>query len=59
MFQRFRKFLKTETGAVTVDWVVLCALLVAFAWAMSQQMGGGTLELTSDVDTYLNNKDPN
>ncbi|MEP1536748.1 MAG: hypothetical protein ABJQ34_05580 [Paracoccaceae bacterium] len=59
MFQRIITFFQDEDGAVTVDWVVLCAGLVAMAAAIALAMEDGTLALTTDVDTFFQSRDPN
>ncbi len=59
MFQRIRTFFTSEDGAVTVDWVVLCAGLVAMAAAIALAMENGTLALTTDVDTFFQAQNPN
>ena len=59
MFKRFKNFFKDDDGAVTVDWVVLCAGLVAMAAAIALAMEDGTLALTTDVDTFLQTRNPN
>ncbi|MEP3639899.1 MAG: hypothetical protein ABJN14_21810 [Paracoccaceae bacterium] len=59
MFKRFKSFFKDDDGAVTVDWVVLCAGLVAMAAAIALAMEDGTLALTTDVDTFLQTRNPN
>ncbi|MEO9896364.1 MAG: hypothetical protein ABJD13_12480 [Paracoccaceae bacterium] len=59
MFQQIITFFQDEDGAVTVDWVVLCAGLVAMAAAIALAMEDGTLALTTDVDTFLQSKNPN
>ncbi|MEP6065014.1 MAG: hypothetical protein ABJ246_04195 [Paracoccaceae bacterium] len=59
MFQQIITFFQDEDGAVTVDWVVLCAGLVAMAAAIALAMEDGTLALTTDVDTFFQSRDPN
>ena len=54
MFQRVYNFFKTEDGAVTVDWVVLCAGIVALAVIIFTSMQDGTLELADSVASYMN-----
>ncbi|APX12080.1 hypothetical protein [Tateyamaria omphalii] len=51
---RFLTTFKTsERGAVTVDWVVLCAAVVGLAIAVIYGMNSGTLAIAGNVDTYL------
>ncbi|MEO9517589.1 hypothetical protein [Shimia sp.] len=59
MFKRFTTYFKDEDGAVTVDWVVLCAGLVAMAAAIALAMEDGTLAATADIDTFLQSRNPN
>ncbi|MEL6463688.1 MAG: hypothetical protein AAFQ58_01865 [Pseudomonadota bacterium] len=51
------RFLKTfkdnDHGAVTVDWVVLCAAIVGLAIAAITAMQAGALELTGNVGTFF------
>ncbi|MEM9551993.1 MAG: hypothetical protein AAGA05_12505 [Pseudomonadota bacterium] len=48
-----KRFLNEENGAVTVDWVVLTALIVALAGAAFSGIDGGVATLTSSIMTYL------
>jgi len=59
MKQRCWTFLNCEDGAVTVDWVVLCAGIVAMAAAIFSQMETGAMGLTNDVTSYMGTQDPN
>jgi len=56
MLTRFVKFLTSERGAITVDWVVLTALVVGLCgvviYALSDSVGG----LGSSLGDYLSNK---
>lgn len=51
------KFLKDESGAITVDWVVLAASMVAFALAIIAiiQTGSinGVINMFASVDAAL------
>lgn len=53
MFHFLKAFRQSEDGAVTVDWVVLCAAIVGLAIAIIAAMQTGALTLTGNVDTYL------
>jgi Flp pilus assembly pilin Flp len=53
MPQRVNEFSKDEDGAVTVDWVVLCAGIVALVVAIVTAMQTGTLELTASIQSYM------
>lgn len=46
-------FLQNESGAVTVDWVVLTAALVGLGLAVMGVVSGGIEDLSGDVDTQL------
>ena len=51
----FNAFLKEESGAVTVDWVVLTAAIVGLGIAVLTQVGGATTDvselISSDMST--------
>ena len=49
----FNAFLKDESGAVTVDWVVLTAAIVGLGIAVLSSVGGGTLTLADNVSSAL------
>ncbi len=49
----FNAFLKDESGAVTVDWVVLTAAIVGLGIAVLTSVGGGTTTLADAVSTSL------
>jgi Flp pilus assembly pilin Flp len=53
MLQRVKEFLTNEDGAVTVDWVVLCAGIVALAVAVITSMQTGALGLTDSVQLFM------
>jgi|TARA_B110000908_G_scaffold171210_1_gene233165 Flp pilus assembly pilin Flp len=53
MLQRVKEFSKNEDGAVTVDWVVLCAGIVVLAVAIVTAMQTGTLGLTASIQSYM------
>ena len=59
MKNRVLNFLRNDDGAVTVDWVVISAGIVAMAVAVFLSMETGTLELTGDVSTFLDAQGPN
>ncbi|MEM8824098.1 MAG: hypothetical protein AAGF30_10850 [Pseudomonadota bacterium] len=48
-----RQFLRSEGGAVTVDWVVLTAALVGLGLATMSVVRNGIADLSSDVDSEL------
>ena len=47
------KFWKDESGAVTVDWVILAAGVIGLALASMGVVIDGVEDLSSDVDTSL------
>ncbi|MEM9425192.1 MAG: hypothetical protein AAGA06_00680 [Pseudomonadota bacterium] len=51
----FNAFLKDESGAVTVDWVVLTAAIVGLGIAVLTSVGGGTTDLADAISTNLSN----
>ena len=48
-----RNFLSDDSGAVTVDWVVLTAALVGLGLAVMGVVRGGVADLSGDVATNL------
>ncbi len=55
MTKFFKNFRKDEDGAVTVDWVVLTAAVVALAGIAYNQVRQGASDLAGDVQTQLTN----
>lgn len=49
----FNAFLEDESGAVTVDWVVLTAAIVGLGIAIMTTVGGGTQDLADVVSDSL------
>ena len=47
------KFIRSESGAVTVDWVVLCAAVVGLAAALTLSIQTGAVNLGDNVSTYI------
>jgi Flp pilus assembly pilin Flp len=45
----FKNFFADESGAVTVDWVVLTAAIVGVGVAVLTTVSGGTTDLAGDV----------
>ena len=58
MMNFFNKFRKDENGAVTVDWVVLTAAVVALACAAYTSIETGADNLTESTGTFIEGKDP-
>jgi len=53
MIKFTKNFRKDEDGAVTVDWVVLTAAVVALAAIAYNQVRQGASDLAGDVNTAL------
>ena len=47
----FQRFLADESGAVTVDWVVICAAVVGIGIAVATQMEAGLKNVAQDIST--------
>ncbi|MCA0870918.1 hypothetical protein LCL97_08790 [Seohaeicola saemankumensis] len=58
MIKFIKNFRKDEDGAVTVDWVVLTAAVVALAGAAYTSIETGASNLTADTGTFIEGKDP-
>ncbi len=54
----FKTFLKDESGAVTVDWVVLTAAVVGLAVAAYSSIRDGATGLTASTSTYMSSHTP-
>jgi Flp pilus assembly pilin Flp len=48
-----RRYLEGESGAVTVDWVVLTAATVALGLAVMTVVSGGIEDLATDISDFL------
>ncbi|MGD9863727.1 MAG: hypothetical protein AB7S99_10990 [Pseudodonghicola sp.] len=59
MIKFIKKFRRDENGAVTVDWVVLTAAVVALAGAAYTAISDGATDLTKNTGSYISAKDPN
>jgi Flp pilus assembly pilin Flp len=49
----FKNFKNDESGAVTVDWVVLTAAIVGLGIAVLAAVSDGISNLSDDIDTQL------
>ena len=49
LFKLAKRFARDESGAVTVDWVVLTAALVGIALALLGTIGGGLETASQDI----------
>ncbi len=58
MIKFIKNFRKDEDGAVTVDWVVLTAAVVALAGAAYTSIQTGASDLTSSTGSFISGKDP-
>lgn len=47
----FKSFAKNESGAVTVDWVVLTAAIVGLGIVVTTSVGGSVSTLASGIAT--------
>lgn len=50
---RLNSFALSESGAVTVDWVVLTAALVGLGLAVTNTVGAGLSDLSNEIRTQL------
>lgn len=57
MLHRVKHYLRREDGAVTVDWVVLTAAVVALGVAVGSAMIQGTTGLSDDIWAYMDSLD--
>ena len=58
MMNLLKKFRRDEDGAVTVDWVVLTAAVVALAGAAYSSIETGAENLTESTGTFIEGKAP-
>ncbi|WP_245243111.1 hypothetical protein [Pararhodobacter sp. SW119] len=54
MFELIKNFSNDQSGAVTVDWVVLTAAIVGLGIAVIAAVSGGVRGLGSGIQTSLN-----
>ncbi len=55
----FKSFKSDESGAVTVDWVVLTAAIVGLGMVVMTTVGGGIESLGGEIVTDLTNQSIN
>ncbi|MEO1562107.1 MAG: hypothetical protein AAFR98_01620 [Pseudomonadota bacterium] len=48
-----KQLLKNESGAVTVDWIVLCAVMVLLGFMVVATAGTGLRSAASGVETQI------
>ena len=53
LFNMIKNFRNDESGAVTVDWVVLTAAIVGLGIAVLTSVSGGVESLAGKIDTNL------
>ena len=53
LFKTAKNFKNDESGAVTVDWVVLTAAIVGLGIAVLAAVSTGVENLSNDIDTQL------
>ncbi|MFY0690656.1 MAG: hypothetical protein JXR14_01885 [Paracoccaceae bacterium] len=53
LFAFAKNFANDESGAVTVDWVVLTAALVGLGLAVMASVSSGLEDLSGDIETQL------
>jgi Flp pilus assembly pilin Flp len=58
MIKFFKNFSKDESGAVTVDWVVLTAAVVGLAVAAYSSIETGATNLTSATNDFMATQNP-
>ena len=57
MLNRISSFMRKEDGAITVDWVVLTAAVVALGVAAGIAMTNGTTNLSENIWAYMDSLD--
>jgi len=57
MKTRMQDFLNDDTGAVTVDWVVLTAAIVGLGLAVIASIGRGTADMSTGLNSHLMTQD--
>ena len=51
MFKQFLSFMKSEDGAITVDWIVLTAGVVGLAGASAALINDGVVSAATHIET--------
>ncbi|MEO0767591.1 MAG: hypothetical protein AAFY75_16385 [Pseudomonadota bacterium] len=46
-------FVRNQSGAVTVDWVVLCAAVVGLAVALVLMLTNGSVGVSAGVEAFM------
>lgn len=55
LFSLLKKFRADESGAVTVDWVVLTAAIVGLGVVVINTVGGGITDVATDMAAEIRN----
>ena len=58
LFDLVKNFHNDESGAVTVDWVVLTAAVVALAIGILTTINGATTDLASEIGSRIDTQNP-
>ena len=58
LFNMIKNFRNDESGAVTVDWVVLTAAIVGLGIAVLASVSGGVQSLAGEINTSLTAQSP-
>lgn len=53
MCKQLRAFIAGQSGAITVDWVIVSAGVIALSLGVSAVIAGGTASLASQVSTSV------
>ena len=53
LFRKVKETAVDETGAVTVDWVMLTAALVGMVLALSATLDGGLASVAADINNAM------
>lgn len=53
LINALKSFANDESGAVTVDWVVLTAAIVGLGIAVMASVSGGLQDISGDIETQL------
>lgn len=58
MIQLLRRFLQDTSGAVTVDWVVLTAIIVSLGIVAAANVSSGITSMSTNTKTHLETGSP-
>ena len=53
----FHRFLRDDAGEVTIAWVLITSAGVSLAIAVMTSVGGGTQELSANIDVELSDRE--